>query len=190
MLLEVCCFHEDVFDIYQVSTSLSRAPLSPNSRCSNFDNSVQRVRFWSTDRPIAPSPSLGLTPSSSTVQLVGLGLASSAPSGPGAVSDPSSPNNTAYLTSGQRRRIKQFLKRCRMNPRHSQLNMEGYLLLPVQRIPRYRLLVSIRAGLYMMHLIHHLPSWKSFCVALHRHILFWMIHWTEPWQKYLLWPVT
>ena len=29
-----------------------------------------------------------------------------------------------------------------MNPRHSQLNLEGYLLLPVQRIPRYRLLVS------------------------------------------------
>lgn len=48
----------------------------------------------------------------------------------------------ANLTSGQRKRIKTFLKRCRVNPRHSQLNMEGYLLLPVQRIPRYRLLVS------------------------------------------------
>lgn len=29
-----------------------------------------------------------------------------------------------------------------MNPRHSQLNLEGYLLLPVQRIPRYRLLLE------------------------------------------------
>lgn len=48
----------------------------------------------------------------------------------------------ANLTSGQRKRIKTFLKRCRVNPRHSQLNMEGYLLLPVQRVPRYRLLVS------------------------------------------------
>lgn len=28
-----------------------------------------------------------------------------------------------------------------MSPRHTQLNLEGYLLLPVQRIPRYRLLV-------------------------------------------------
>lgn len=52
------------------------------------------------------------------------------------------PANAAPLTSSQRKRIKAYLKRCRMNPRHSQLNLEGYLLLPVQRIPRYRLLVS------------------------------------------------
>jgi len=58
------------------------------------------------------------------------------------VPDPSSPSHTAHLTSGQRKRIKHFLKRCRLNPRHSQLNMEGYLLLPVQRIPRYRLLLE------------------------------------------------
>ncbi|KAG2350574.1 hypothetical protein BDR05DRAFT_954675 [Suillus weaverae] len=111
---------------------------------NNFDNSVQRIRFWSTDRPVAGSSSPGstLTPSSSTAQLVGLGLAISSPSVPVVMSDPSSPSHTAHLTSGQRRRIKQFLKRCRMNPRHSQLNMEGYLLLPVQRIPRYRLLLE------------------------------------------------
>lgn len=186
MLLEVCCFHEDVLDVYQVSTSLSRVPLFTDIMYSNFDNSVQRVRFWSTDRPVVHNASPGLTPSSSTVQLVGLGLAISTPSVPGAVSDPSSPNNAAHLTSGQRKRIKQFLKRCRMNPRHSQLNMEGYLLLPVQRIPRYRLLVSLRTSLCMTQLIHCLSSWKSFCVALHHHIPFWMIHWTEPWQKYPL----
>ncbi|KAG2146552.1 uncharacterized protein EDB93DRAFT_1227060 [Suillus bovinus] len=110
---------------------------------NNFDNSVQRIRFWSTDRPVAGTASPGptITPSSSTAQLVGLGLAISSPSVP-VVSDPSSPSHTAHLTSGQRKRIKQFLKRCRMNPRHSQLNMEGYLLLPVQRIPRYRLLLE------------------------------------------------
>jgi hypothetical protein len=50
--------------------------------------------------------------------------------------------HTARLTSGQRKRIKAWQKRCRTNPRHSQLNLEGYLLLPVQRIPRYKLLVS------------------------------------------------
>ncbi|KAG1757379.1 hypothetical protein EDB19DRAFT_1623707 [Suillus lakei] len=111
---------------------------------NNFDNSVQRIRFWATDRPVAgnASPGSTLTPSSSTAQLVGLGLAISSPSVPGVMSDPSSPSHTAHLTSGQRKRIKQFLKRCRMNPRHSQLNMEGYLLLPVQRIPRYRLLLE------------------------------------------------
>ena len=146
---------------------------------SNFDNSVQRVKFWSTDRPVAYNVNPALTPSSSTVQLVGLGLAISAPSAPVAVSDPSSLNNTAHLTSGQRKRIKHFLKRCRMNPRHSQLNMEGYLLLPVQRIPRYRLLVSVRTSLRMTQLINPLSSWKSFCEALHHHIPFWTIHWTE-----------
>ena len=52
------------------------------------------------------------------------------------------PTTKVNLTHGQRKRIKAYLKRCRLNPRHSQLNLEGYLLLPVQRIPRYRLLVS------------------------------------------------
>lgn len=47
------------------------------------------------------------------------------------------------LTSNQRKRIKQYLKRCRMNPKHSQINLEAYLLLPVQRIPRYRMLVRV-----------------------------------------------
>ena len=47
------------------------------------------------------------------------------------------------LTSSQRKRIKSYLKRCRLNPKHSQLNLEGYLLLPIQRIPRYRMLVSL-----------------------------------------------
>lgn len=35
-----------------------------------------------------------------------------------------------------------LLQRARTNPRHSQINLESYLLLPVQRIPRYRMLVS------------------------------------------------
>lgn len=68
----------------------------------------------------------------------------SAVSAPGVMPDaPMNMNvNVAPLTSSQRKRIKAYLKRCRVNPRHSQLNLEGYLLLPVQRIPRYRLLVS------------------------------------------------
>ena len=47
------------------------------------------------------------------------------------------------LTTSQRKRIKSYLKRCRLNPRHTQLNLEGYLLLPVQRVPRYKLLVCL-----------------------------------------------
>jgi hypothetical protein len=34
------------------------------------------------------------------------------------------------------------LQACRKNPKHTQINLESYLLLPVQRIPRYRMLVS------------------------------------------------
>ncbi|PWN27120.1 hypothetical protein BDZ90DRAFT_186537 [Jaminaea rosea] len=40
------------------------------------------------------------------------------------------------------KRIKTFLKRCRLDPRHTQLSVESYLLLPVQRIPRYELLLK------------------------------------------------
>ncbi|KAJ1594253.1 hypothetical protein NDA11_004425 [Ustilago hordei] len=46
------------------------------------------------------------------------------------------------LSPSQRKKIKTFMKRCRTHPRHTQLNVESYLLLPVQRIPRYRLLLE------------------------------------------------
>ncbi|EMD41815.1 hypothetical protein CERSUDRAFT_110381 [Gelatoporia subvermispora B] len=109
---------------------------------NNFDNSVSRIRTWTSDRQ-APTPtSTGtLSPSSSSAQLASLGAAMSAVSAPGVVPDGAA-SNVAPLSSSQRKRIRTYLKRCRMNPRHSQLNLEGYLLLPVQRIPRYRLLLE------------------------------------------------
>ena len=93
-------------------------------------------------RPTAPAAGSAMSPSSSSAQLVGLGLTMAAGMGNAALADSGSQANHAVLSSSQRKRIKGYLKRCRMNPRHSQLNLEGYLLLPVQRIPRYRLLVS------------------------------------------------
>ncbi|KAG8219966.1 hypothetical protein J3R82DRAFT_971 [Butyriboletus roseoflavus] len=103
-----------------------------SSYINNFDNSVQRIKYWTIDRAPAgnTSPGSALSPTST-------GLSNTAISLPTPMSD-----SMANLTSGQRKRIKTFLKRCRVNPRHSQLNMEGYLLLPVQRIPRYRLLLE------------------------------------------------
>jgi hypothetical protein len=68
-------------------------------------------------------------------------LTSQAAAGAGSSNTASDSSGGPQLTSSQRKRIKTYLKRCRLNPRHSQLNLEGYLLLPVQRIPRYRLLV-------------------------------------------------
>src|SRR5947209_2989147 len=108
---------------------------------SNFDNSVQRVKMWTIDRPGTSSGTgYGLTPSSSTSQLAGLGLSLSGVA-VGAGEATAGSHAASTLTASQRKRIRSYLKRCRMNPRHSQLNLEGYLLLPVQRIPRYRLLV-------------------------------------------------
>lgn len=62
---------------------------------------------------------------------------------PGALPDAGSSLAVPNLSTSQRKRIRSYLKRCRVHPRHSQLNLEGYLLLPVQRVPRYRLLVSL-----------------------------------------------
>ena len=113
---------------------------------SNFDSSVQRVKYWTSDRnsPGTASPGSALSPSSSTAQLVGLGISMAITSSPNALPD-TSPAATGIpnLTTSQRKRIKSYLKRCRLNPRHTQLNLEGYLLLPVQRVPRYKLLVCV-----------------------------------------------
>ncbi|KZT21653.1 hypothetical protein NEOLEDRAFT_1139056 [Neolentinus lepideus HHB14362 ss-1] len=108
---------------------------------NNFDNSVQRIKYWTTSRNGIGSPPSALSPSASTSQLVGLGLTMSAVTTPGIMPD-GTLSGSAPLTTSQRRRIKAYMKRCRLNPRHSQLNLEGYLLLPVQRIPRYRLLLE------------------------------------------------
>ncbi|KAF8213360.1 hypothetical protein K438DRAFT_1565458 [Mycena galopus ATCC 62051] len=110
-----------------------------SSYINNFDNAVQRVKNWSA----APGPTNGsplVTPSTS--QLAGLGLALTAISAPGATPDSSAAAGVPPLSTSQRKRLRTYLKRCRISPRHSQLNLEGYLLLPVQRIPRYRLLLE------------------------------------------------
>ena len=108
---------------------------------SNFDNAVQRIRLWVSDRPGTSGLAGGLTPSASSSQLATLSLAMSAAVAPGLHADGAS-STKVQLSSSQRKKLKSYLKRCRLNPRHSQLSLEAYLLLPVQRIPRYRLLVS------------------------------------------------
>jgi len=56
------------------------------------------------------------------------------------------------LTPKERKRIKAFLQRARVDPRHVQLSLETYLHLPVQRIPRYRLLFE--------DLVRNCPSYR------------------------------
>lgn len=71
-----------------------------------------------------------------------MGLTMSAMSNPNGAADNTANAGVPDLSSGQRKRIRHYLKRCRINPQHSQLNLEGYLLLPIQRIPRYRLMLE------------------------------------------------
>ncbi|KAI9455853.1 hypothetical protein F5148DRAFT_1225326 [Russula earlei] len=97
---------------------------------NNFDLSVQRIKQWVSERPGTATGSSPHSPSLSMQATTGASNIASDPSG------------GPQLTASQRKRIKGYLKRCRLHPRHSQLNLEGYLLLPVQRIPRYRLLLE------------------------------------------------
>ncbi|KAF5337139.1 hypothetical protein D9611_003353 [Ephemerocybe angulata] len=107
-----------------------------SSYINNFDNSVQRVKSWTSATAGHASPGSAISPNSSTAQLVSLSLSVSG-AGP-----PPLDAGLPTLTTSQKKRIKSYLKRCRLNPRHTQLNLEGYLLLPVQRIPRYKLLLD------------------------------------------------
>ncbi|KAL7417768.1 hypothetical protein BDY24DRAFT_411722 [Mrakia frigida] len=122
----------DVGDVFRTYNPFMRMY---STYINNFDNSLQRLKSWT----VAPSPSSTPgSPTSSTAALATMGLALSA------VSPPLTPDgsSSSSLTSTQRKRVKAFLKRARQNPKHTQLNLESYLLLPVQRIPRYRMLLE------------------------------------------------
>lgn len=114
---------------------------------NNFDYALTRLMTWtisdklgslaSNTSTTATSPAASVT--SVATASMGLGIASSTP--------PMSPllgngTNGSTLTPAQRRRIKTYLQTCRAHPKHTQINLESYLLLPVQRIPRYKMLLE------------------------------------------------
>ncbi|KAG0053477.1 hypothetical protein BGZ83_001021 [Gryganskiella cystojenkinii] len=49
---------------------------------------------------------------------------------------------TQLTQAKHKKKMKEFLRRCAKHPKHTQLALQGYLLLPVQRIPRYKLLLQ------------------------------------------------
>jgi hypothetical protein len=51
-------------------------------------------------------------------------------------------STASSMSPKERKRLKAFMQRAKADPRHSQLSVESYLLLPVQRIPRYKLLIA------------------------------------------------
>lgn len=106
---------------------------------NNFDNALQRMRSWTLPVAGSPTTSTKVTPSGGIgVAAIGAGLIGSAvlPVGD------AKPLQHSPLQPSQRKRVKHFLKKCKENPRHSQINLESYLLLPVQRVPRYKLLLE------------------------------------------------
>ncbi|SPO21355.1 uncharacterized protein UTRI_00832 [Ustilago trichophora] len=120
------------------------------SYINNCDSAQNRINAW-----MAPSAgnggglSLRGAPGYSALQAFGAlsaqqgGAAAMYANGaPGNMMCTGSFGHDGSLAPSQRKKIKTFMKRCRTHPRHTQLNVESYLLLPVQRIPRYRLLLE------------------------------------------------
>ncbi|ORX37331.1 RhoGEF domain-domain-containing protein [Kockovaella imperatae] len=120
-----------------------------SSYINNFDNAQSRMKTWSAPSSVPTTPSYPSRPSlgrsstahtgsvSSAAISVGMGLSSL--SLPLAEAMPSTGNQ---MSSSQKKRVKAFLKKCREHPLHSQINLESYLLLPIQRVPRYKLLLE------------------------------------------------
>lgn len=103
---------------------------------NNFDNALSRMKSWVGPPQNGVSSAPGSKPGSIVgVSAIGAGLA-------GFVPGDVKPHTGAVLTPSQRKRVKHFLKRAKENPKHSQINLESYLLLPVQRVPRYKLLLE------------------------------------------------
>lgn len=109
---------------------------------NNFDNAMSRMKTWTSSTPGGHSPGLGsykTHAAGSSIASAAIGASMSAVSLP--VSE-TVPHTGSTLSTAQRKRVKAFLKRCRAHPMHSQINLESYLLLPIQRVPRYRLLLE------------------------------------------------
>ncbi|GAA6039695.1 hypothetical protein JCM8097_001357 [Rhodosporidiobolus ruineniae] len=94
---------------------------------NSFDDALARIGSWakssSSSRPGTASGMASPAIGSSNAYDASAGVAST-------------------LSSSQKKRIKSWMKRCRAHPSHSQISLESYLLLPIQRIPRYRLLLE------------------------------------------------
>ncbi|ORY42449.1 hypothetical protein BCR35DRAFT_41254 [Leucosporidium creatinivorum] len=120
-----------------------------SSYVNGFDAALARIQSWAMDST-RPTTSSGASPQ----------IGSGSPH----AFDPSAAIVT-HLSTNKRKRIKSYLKvsfhrlcdeverplippslllqqRCKANPGHSQISLESYLLLPVQRVPRYRMLLE------------------------------------------------
>lgn len=86
----------------------------------NFDSALTRIALWKSFGTGTSTPIGSHTPASD------------------AMTNASAPP----LSSSQKKRIRTLLKTASADSRHSQIDIQSYLLLPIQRIPRYRMLLE------------------------------------------------
>ena len=115
-----------------------------NIYINEFDYAQNRAKWWMekevNNSSLSPKFSTNSQTNSPSMQSL---TVSSGPSGINiALPASKQPANYPILNSKEKKRIRQFCKAARKHPKHTQLNLESYLLLPIQRIPRYRMLVS------------------------------------------------
>lgn len=108
---------------------------------NNLESGQARVASWlATTVPSVPYLRGGYSMSNlrreATSMTKNLDILASHAIGSGAKHD----SEIHTLHTKDRKRIKLFLQRARLDKNHSQISLEAYLHLPVQRIPRYRLL--------------------------------------------------
>ena len=104
---------------------------------NNFDNALSRMQAW--DAASAPMVKGG----SNVASLAALSVSGAAGSvGMAPSLTDGVPHSGSQMTTSQKKRVKAFLKAAKKHPLHSQINLESYLLLPVQRVPRYKLLLE------------------------------------------------
>ena len=105
---------------------------------NNFDNAQARMRHWmSSSTWTSDKPGISSS-KTATASLASVAVGASV----AALPMSEAPHAGSAMSAAQRKRTKTFLKRCRTHPMHSQINLEAYLLLPIQRVPRYKMLLE------------------------------------------------
>ncbi|CEH15703.1 Predicted Rho/Rac guanine nucleotide exchange factor/faciogenital dysplasia protein 3 [Ceraceosorus bombacis] len=100
---------------------------------NGLDGAQARVAAWLQSMPTVATSGRGSTPRPSTA----------------------SEATPSALARKQVKRVRSFLQHAKADQRHTQINLESYLLLPVQRLPRYRLLLEDLVRYTPAHRVQH-----------------------------------
>lgn len=129
-------------DVAEVFKSYHPFMRQYSSYINNFDYALIRLNAWSEKGGTGTV----LVGASSGHSDTNAGMVAGSVSAGLAIASNQSGVPGRYVSVGmnpvQKKRVRAFLKHCRKHPRHEQINLESYLLLPIQRIPRYRMLLD------------------------------------------------